>query len=116
MYKLPVGHAPGSKKNLEPETVLRSPHIFGRLRVAKVPEPTPAPTYLGQLRLRLQAKKAAPGGSIVAVAVAPPPEFCIRPCVPTICSGGIAVVLSVKVAPCQHYLNDVRIKNLLHPR
>ena len=85
MYKLPVGHAPGSKKNLEPETVLRSPHIFGWLRVAKALQP-------------------------------PPPEFCIRPCVPTICSGGIAVVLSVKVAPCQHYLNDVRIKNLLHPR
>ena len=41
-------------------TVLRSRHFFGRLRlqVAKVPEPTPAPTYLG--RLRLQAKKAAP--------------------------------------------------------
>ena len=38
--------------------VLRSRHFFGRLRLlmAKVPEPTPAPTYLG----RLQAKR---GGS-----------------------------------------------------
>ena len=46
--------------NKEILTVLRSCHFFGRLRlqVAKVPEPTPAPTYLG--RLRLQAKK---GGS-----------------------------------------------------
>ena len=37
--------------------VLRSRHFFGRLRlqVAKVTEPTLAPTYLG--RLRLQAKK-----------------------------------------------------------
>ena len=43
--------------------VLRSRHFFGRLRLRKseVPEPTPAPTKLG--RLRLQAKKAAPGGS-----------------------------------------------------
>ena len=39
--------------------VLRSRHIFGRLRLlmAKVPEPTP--TYLG--RLRLQAKKGGSG-------------------------------------------------------
>ena len=42
-------------------TVLRSRHFFGRLRlqVAKVPEPTPAPTYLG--RLRLQGKKGGSG-------------------------------------------------------
>ena len=43
-------------------SVLRSRHFFGRLRLrmAKVPEltPAPAPTYLGWLRL--QAKKAAP--------------------------------------------------------
>ena len=33
--------------------VLRSRHIFGRLRLPKseVPEPTPAPTRLGRLRL-----------------------------------------------------------------
>ena len=37
--------------------VLRSRHFFGwlRLQVAKVPEPSPAPTYLG--RLQLQGKK-----------------------------------------------------------
>ena len=37
--------------------VLRSRHFLGRLRLwmAKVPEPTQVPTYLG--RLRLQAKK-----------------------------------------------------------
>ena len=37
--------------------------LWLRLQVAKVPEltPAPAPTYLG--RLRLLAKKAAPGGS-----------------------------------------------------
>ena len=41
-------------------SVLKGRHFIGRLRlqVAKVPEPTPAPTYLG--RLRLQAKR---GGS-----------------------------------------------------
>ena len=43
----------------DPEAVLRSRHFFGRLRMAKVPEPTPAPTYLG--RLRLQAKKGGSG-------------------------------------------------------
>ena len=50
-------------KYLKFSSVLRSRHFFGRLRLrmAKVPEPTPAPTYLG--RLRLQAKKLAPGGS-----------------------------------------------------
>ena len=37
------------------QAVLQSRHCFGRLRMAKVPEPTPAPTYSG--RLRLQAKK-----------------------------------------------------------
>ena len=51
------------KINADP--VLRSRHFFRRLwlRMANVPEPTraPAPTYLD--RLRLQAKKAAPGGS-----------------------------------------------------
>ena len=41
--------------------VLRSPPFFGLLRLlmAKVPELTPAPTYLG--RLQLQAKR---GGSM----------------------------------------------------
>ena len=51
------------KINADP--VLRSRHFFRRLwlRMANAPEPTraPAPTYLD--RLRLQAKKAAPGGS-----------------------------------------------------
>ena len=43
------------------KAVLRSRHFFGRLRLlmAKVPEPTPAPTYLG--RLRLQAKRGGSG-------------------------------------------------------
>ena len=41
--------------------VLRSRHFFGRLRLwmAKVQEPTLAPTYLGQLRL--QTKKGGSG-------------------------------------------------------
>ena len=40
------------------KAVFRSRHLFGRLRLSEVPEPTPAPTKLGWLRL--QAKK---GGS-----------------------------------------------------
>ena len=44
-------------------TVLRSRHFFGRLWLLmdKVPEPTPAPTYLGRLRLLLQAKRGGSG-------------------------------------------------------
>ena len=40
---------------------MRSRHLLVRLLMAKVPALTLAPTYLG--RLRLQAKKGAPGGS-----------------------------------------------------
>ena len=39
--------------------VLRSRHFFARLRLAEVPEPTQAPTYLGWLRL--QAKEGGSG-------------------------------------------------------